>query len=1099
MLRKSVKIVFINLTLIAALWAQAEVLTINNPTSGETIDTSVVTVSFTLATYFAIGDSGCADCDGFIRTYLNNDLVYNATSTADFEISDVIDGNYMLTLEAVDPDGDSFDPAIEDTVSFNVIGNPSLCNPYDLIVYPGDGRNSLEWSEPVLGASGGIGCGDFVINGLPFTDQNTNVGMGDDWDVTFSDGEDVAYTLNLSVATTIDVTLCDASTTYDTKLEIFTFDGTDCSLTYTDALTTGDYNDDFTCSFSNLQSSLMNVTLAAGQYYIVVDGFGGQTGNYGLSVTESTGRSMAQNTQNDFDLELIKSGLNPDDLFADFERLNVARNSTRDIDVLCGTFVQYNVYDESDNSLVGSSDTTFFIHDNLTNDSTYCYYVTAEYSEGESANSDTACATPAAFIAEPVTNLMATPLDEEVALSWTEPGAPTFVVFTSFEGTDGGFIGSGGFERGVPTAGPSGAGSGAECWGTYLNSDYDNSMFGTLTSPEYDLSGMTNPLLQINHWYNIESYYDGGNVKISDDSGATWTVLTPTIDYPEDATSTANAGIPGEAAYSGAFIGNFWHTVQFDLSSYDTSSVMFRFDFGSDGSVTYEGWYIDDFALMENSTGRENDGDLTHYNVYQDGVLVEDSVEVTGYLITGLTNATAYTFSVSAGYYPNYESDTVSISTTPTWLYGDISGTITDPAGATLDSAIVYTGSVKDTTGSDGTYFLGDLDPGVHTVRVTRDGFDWSEADVTVIAQEAAVTQDFEMIPVVGVPWGLQAHGDDHIVHLAWRTPGGQAPYDLAYYDDNLEAQIGCGGGCEFGVRFTPLGYPATLTDLLVSVQGDASAISANIVAFLEPNGDLSGPEGLTPIVLASGVDLSGIDGNFTQYTIDVSAANLEITSGDVYIMILENGSGFMGIANDILPQSPEFYDRNWVFVGGAYSTIYDYFGYPQPDLVGDFGLQATFFGVMGRSTLNSANEEVQGASISVQPTREGEFANVSSEPQVFKEHIIHDQVMPFLNVASASNMDNSRSEDLTGYNVFEILANGDSVVTTISGSDTTTDVTVPSNYTEYCYAVSALWDHSVYGALESKKSSIACTTPYLPGDIDFNDAVDVSDLLACV
>jgi hypothetical protein len=36
------------------------------------------------------------------------------------------------------------------------------------------------------------------------------------------------------------------------------------------------------------------------------------------------------------------------------------------------------------------------------------------------------------------------------------------------------------------------------------------------------------------------------------------------------------------------------------------------------------------------SGGRENDGDLTHYNVYLDGVLVEDSVEVTGYLVTGL-------------------------------------------------------------------------------------------------------------------------------------------------------------------------------------------------------------------------------------------------------------------------------------------------------------------------------------------------------------------------------------------------------------------------------------------------------------------------------
>jgi len=100
---KSLKIILMNLTLSGALWAQAEVINITSPTSGEVIDTSIVTVSFTLATYFAIGDSACQDCDGYIKTYLNDNLVYNVTSSADFDIMDVIDGNYMLKMEAVDP------------------------------------------------------------------------------------------------------------------------------------------------------------------------------------------------------------------------------------------------------------------------------------------------------------------------------------------------------------------------------------------------------------------------------------------------------------------------------------------------------------------------------------------------------------------------------------------------------------------------------------------------------------------------------------------------------------------------------------------------------------------------------------------------------------------------------------------------------------------------------------------------------------------------------------------------------------------------------------------------------------------------------------
>jgi len=219
------------------------------------------------------------------------------------------------------------------------------------------------------------------------------------------------------------------------------------------------------------------------------------------------------------------------------------------------------------------------------------------------------------------------------------------------------------------------------------------------------------------------------------------------------------------------------------------------------------------------------------------------------------------------------------------------------------------------------------------------------------------------------------------------------------------------------------------------------------------------------------------VDFNLTQYEVDVSEANIEVTSGDIYIMIQENNSGFMGIANDIAPQSPEYYDRNWVLVGGVYSTIFDAVG-GSPDLTG-----------------NSANEVVQGASAPVQPVREGAFANVSSGPHIYKEHIIADQVLPFLNVASASSQQNSRSVSLTGFNVYEVLSSGDTLVATGPETDTTDIISVPSNYTEYCYAVSAVWDHSEYGAIESKKSGIACATPYLPGDIDFNDDVDNSDV----
>ena len=50
----------------------------------------------------------------------------------------------------------------------------------------------------------------------------------------------------------------------------------------------------------------------------------------------------------------------------------------------------------------------------------------------------------------------------------------------------------------------------------------------------------------------------------------------------------------------------------------------------------------------------------------------------------------------------------------------------------------------------------------------------------------------------------------------------------------------------------------------------------------------------------------------------------------------------------------------------------------------------------------------------------------------------------------------------------------------------------------EYCYYVKARWNTD-YGELESKATPIACTTPYLGGDVNSDDVVDVNDLLSVV
>jgi len=158
---------------------------------------------------------------------------------------------------------------------------------------------TVTFSEIVYVNTGTIGCGDFLINSLPFTHQYSNMGQGDEWDVEGTDGVDVAYTLNLCESTTISVTTCAVFTDYDTKLEIFTADS-NCAAT-----TTLNYNDDNSaCTISSVNpplfaASLNDVTLAAGTYYIVVDGFNGYFGNYQLDITDISGRFENDNYVSD--------------------------------------------------------------------------------------------------------------------------------------------------------------------------------------------------------------------------------------------------------------------------------------------------------------------------------------------------------------------------------------------------------------------------------------------------------------------------------------------------------------------------------------------------------------------------------------------------------------------------------------------------------------------------------------------------------------------------------------------------------------------------------------------------------------------------------
>jgi hypothetical protein len=166
-----------------------------------------------------------------------------------------------------------------------------------------------------------------------------------------------------------------------------------------------------------------------------------------------------------------------------------------------------------------------------------------------------------------------------------------------FEADDGEFTATGpDWQWGAPTSGPMGAHSGVNLWATQLGDNYSVSTNSKLDTPPLVVpASHTYARLSLWQWYDTEANYDGGNVKISTDGGTTWTILTPDIGYNGTALP-ANAAIPGEPCFTG-HNNKFWQQATFDLTPYKGQTVMVRLHFGSDSSVEYPGWYVDDVLI----------------------------------------------------------------------------------------------------------------------------------------------------------------------------------------------------------------------------------------------------------------------------------------------------------------------------------------------------------------------------------------------------------------------------------------------------------------------------------------------------------------------
>ena len=171
-----------------------------------------------------------------------------------------------------------------------------------------------------LNAQGGsLGCGEVIVDQIPFTFDSTTVG-GDSTIIAIGgvgDAEDIVFTLNVHEQITIDISLCHTETDYDAQMGLYTLDescdgnnpvnapGTcgypnadqggssvDCFAEDAEACTeaAAPTGGAVPASFRPIIYEY-NLSPLDGQdtttYYILVDGYNGDTGNFRITIEHS--------------------------------------------------------------------------------------------------------------------------------------------------------------------------------------------------------------------------------------------------------------------------------------------------------------------------------------------------------------------------------------------------------------------------------------------------------------------------------------------------------------------------------------------------------------------------------------------------------------------------------------------------------------------------------------------------------------------------------------------------------------------------------------------------------------------------------------------
>jgi len=125
------------------------------------------------------------------------------------------------------------------------------------------------------------------------------------------------------------------------------------------------------------------------------------------------------------------------------------------------------------------------------------------------------------------------------------------------------------------------------------NGEYTNNATVTMTLKNaINISANAHPRLSFWTKFDMESGYDYGQVEVSTNNGSSWSPLNGSYTTP----GSGSFQPTGEPLYDG--IQSTWVNEIMDLTNYNSSQVKLKFELKTDGSLTEDGWFVDDISVV---------------------------------------------------------------------------------------------------------------------------------------------------------------------------------------------------------------------------------------------------------------------------------------------------------------------------------------------------------------------------------------------------------------------------------------------------------------------------------------------------------------------